>query len=1586
VAKDDGSETPESPSKSAPRGRLAATLRHALFAVVLVAFPLVVYFAFYREARVEQTKVRNFRALETAAKGLRDVIENLPAVVRHVPVGFSNEGLEQLEERARQESVRLDELHALLKENEETKEGEIPTAVAAEIDRQTHALGWRNPVPVLDVRCYREILGIRNIPRDYLHDLEAASGSKLFRVDGIAKAIPPPTEMPPESAPAENRSAQKTPPDRPAEDGCTLAAAALMAGISGDKTKGSGCNGTPVTRRLTVGARGAEVEAIDCRSLSERSPQLHKALQDGRLTQVLETYGVRVVADLRGLMRNVASNVAPLFDEFVIADAEGRVLYTADEESLSSRLASHQRARLDFANQVDLETLIAGKEQPGSSSLAEALEALGGTQSRKEPEEWSVYGVHTRLQSIEVADIGFEAFVHPFAIEGLSYAPPNAKSGEQAAEDDDDPDKVEPVETARNPSTRLFMVGIVSKKALDGESLALRLATVSDALLVISMLFVSLSLVWLWTAGDRLVLGFEHFLMLIGAGMVATFVFTLFTLQLATRATDSAALDASLGIVSERLRGHFAIEVDKRIALLAGETAKMLSHGRTEAHDKSVVDLEAGYACRPKDNTGWQERAPASPPYELAFLLDAQGWQWQCLSYRGFDTPPVKLAFREYFERPRRGPLWQLASLPSVSAGSPRTDEDRPAPTSYYMDRIFSILDGTTETVLSARPRELIARAAECRPPRNEHCEKLTQTAGELVSAVIIGRFRSLEEAVLPPHVQFAVVDDATGKTLFHSVRSRALRTHFVRETGDDAALLALIGARNAGMVDVDYDGTPIRAYVTPLEDGLPWTLITYREFELEDTLGVMTVAATAICVLGQLVVIAVILLVLRFLLLRRLSVSQALWRTRLLASASSATTRWMLFVIAFAGCAVLARYLSGLPTELGGVASAVPFAALLTLVWAWWGGSEDDRGDEGGEVGRGALFTTVALLFATLAVLPTCGWFLHYRQLLTAAVADHLIDAADDEIVAKCERHRAYARRYKTAFALDSGGGNPSPAWKGIFDRYWLFASAPANGKARDRWDAQLCAGISQAEERRASVMAVLGGHASGRGTSPGEDRVDVIIEKWFATFSPLAEDMAARIENTAPAPDGTAPGSLLETLLGVGPGEQARLGFLERLQIVAVVLLGLGLVYFVALSLVDRIFGAQSRLETLPGIEPDAVPKKWRKTKRPLRACVIHQSEKGSRGVVMRLLQERFPCVERAQWTKEKGLEWTPSSAADWINEEDEPPVTPPPGSEQTEPVVGPSPDSKEVLYVVEGFEAFASHPDAGAALLDALERLVAERKSVLLLTRIVPGYWLARITDEASNGDSVTSKAAVTTMRWSRVIGPLDTRRLASAEPTNAKALFEQRSRRRDLDRLSDSEQDDYDRIRKTLMPEAIANPELFELAASVARKASLSPQRGSPVENALQRFTAAAAGHFQTIWATSTMEEQLQLYALARGGFANPTRTAVLSSLANRGLIESDGLVRMKSVAFGDFIANDLIHDALLAWRDQGNGNTWRSIWPPVLLMVVLALAFFINSTPEALGPLTTVLVGGLATLPVVGALLQRVRDLKPPSGT
>ena len=55
-----------------------------------------IYFVFYQDSRIEQTTVRNFRALDAASLRLAKMIEQLPVIINNVPVGVSPDMFEDI--------------------------------------------------------------------------------------------------------------------------------------------------------------------------------------------------------------------------------------------------------------------------------------------------------------------------------------------------------------------------------------------------------------------------------------------------------------------------------------------------------------------------------------------------------------------------------------------------------------------------------------------------------------------------------------------------------------------------------------------------------------------------------------------------------------------------------------------------------------------------------------------------------------------------------------------------------------------------------------------------------------------------------------------------------------------------------------------------------------------------------------------------------------------------------------------------------------------------------------------------------------------------------------------------------------------------------------------------------------------------------------------------------------------------------------------------------------------------------------------------------------------------------------------------
>ena len=176
---------------------------------------------------------------------------------------------------------------------------------------------------------------------------------------------------------------------------------------------------------------------------------------------------------------------------------------------------------------------------------------------------------------------------------------------------------------------------------------------------------------------------------------------------------------------------------------------------------------------------------------------------------------------------------------------------------------------------------------------------------------------------------------------------------------------------------------------------------------------------------------------------------------------------------------------------------------------------------------------------------------------------------------------------------------------------------------------------------------------------------------------------------------------------------------------------------------------------------------------------------------------------------------------------------------------------------------------------------------------------------------------------------------------------------------------------------MQKESATNPELLHEAVGVvesvaAHLASEEIHAADACALAFTRFRLRASSYFNEVWERSTHDERLQLYALARGGVVNSKRTAALSSLVNRGIVEvhdRTGVVRLCSRAFGEFIKDEIDHGELDVWRKEGGGGVWRLIWPPLAIAAVLGLGFLAMANPEMRTTLLTALLGLLpATLP------------------
>ena len=183
----------------------------------------------------------------------------------------------------------------------------------------------------------------------------------------------------------------------------------------------------------------------------------------------------------------------------------------------------------------------------------------------------------------------------------------------------------------------------------------------------------------------------------------------------------------------------------------------------------------------------------AYPFFDSFALIDGNGRQQEKLTLGSVGTLFIEVGDREYFQH------WTSASRA----------------TEPFLEAIQSATTGEREAVLSKPSIDKRFRVAALSIP-----------------------LHALIEPVVVPGFGFAVINDA-GSVLFHSDPRHNLSEDFFVESDGNRRLRALVGARHAELVDLQYWGDDHRAYVFPMNVGQPWTLVTFYDKDLIRTVNV---------------------------------------------------------------------------------------------------------------------------------------------------------------------------------------------------------------------------------------------------------------------------------------------------------------------------------------------------------------------------------------------------------------------------------------------------------------------------------------------------------------------------------------------------------------------------------------------------------------------------------------------------------------------------------------------------------------------------------------------------------------------------
>ena len=1526
-----------SPSaKRSPVGDRTAPgwLRLAAVCVVLIVVPVALYLFLYQRSRVEDATIRNFRALDAAADRVDQVLEHLSSVVNGSSFGVSPTMLGEVTERL--------------------------TGRAAACGRELER-AWQKPELPLDLlrsrrataaqrREFRYWFAAHTLFEKDKHDPGATRRlwSQLHCLVDTHRRY---------SAPDEPIVINVTPsprlPLRPPGRRCANMTADSTCIRLRDLLEAQPCPES-VSPRLNPEGGSMRATIVDCRRLRERYRDLYDALQpfhgSEAVIAAIDLFAIRSTAQLDGLIQEATGYLSRFFDSHLIANTDGRILFQADASLTSETEADEsQVATPAFSSHVDISELLRAESTPSDR----AGDASG---SRDPAVAAPVLRGRSFVQVVGVEDVALRVFVHPFVLDSIDVPEDSRRA----------PDEGGGGAPSGATGPTFYLVGIVDDSEFGSAAIKLRLALVVDATLLLLVLLTLAPLLWLWTAGDRLAVRRLALTGVCATPVVGVVLLTVLACGMVTNRIDGHVLDGAMADMSNRIVELLDRELREDIHELQHQVPRLLDRAanaeppgasREKVHlsrttdfgGESLSQLERRLYC--DDSERNLEYDPRRPEMQGAFLLDDDGRQHQCLGgTRLARNPKIDLAFRQYFESPRAGALWppppRARSLPvSCRVGDVQDEESLipclvdglPEPSK----RSFHLPGASGSSAGLADAPYFLERIDSVVGGRKETILAVNTERSETPVAATATPLYSLDRAVPPQHFDFAVVDRESGWTLFHSDDELAMTTNFAEDTGGDAALWSLLRSGARDTIGLTYAGAPIRAHVRPLREGMPWTLIVYRGHELEDRLTTVT---TALAIVSSLV--------------------------------------WPFLLAAPVGLLLLLAHwrrpgmLAGIPVTLGRVMATgrrlpSPFAAALGAIlvsflygsWLEWGPGpalnpwipwNPWSPDIGWSPWRVFPFLARGSVIAVFCFLTCCVLGLR-RPTNPAGHGTNTLPRALVLVVVLVGLAVAPPALWFGHHRAELGAG---------LNHYLVDRTLESVARARE-------------DHRRERLRE------HGAATAPAGDRTrhrlhaEPELDESWVERTLRAAVASSRLSNELliyrALPPAAAGGvasiyGVFDTTFGydvdwpLSTSDVWRFLLLSVILLVSVALM-VGTVAYSLCALCTIVRSRRHEFVTL--LEADHLLERVRNGnpsgRRPLRAIVLYRSEGDRRRFLRRLkhILNVSPCHHLVE-KQDRGL--LPCTVH-WGN------------------------DSKEQgkLYVFDDLKKVLEDSGEGHALFRDLECRVNGPASVLVWSRLAPDY---RYSDRFGlsdrwfnnrNGDDEDRRG-----RWTGLVPRLRSYRLCLS--ARHELCFERLVR---ATRMNSSANVDtmIAGVKAAMRKEVVANPDLLHLATDVV--ADLAGRNSGPPNTedaralAVTAFRKSAVSCFNRIWAESTHDERLQLYSLANGGVVDSRRTAALSSLVNRGIVEEDrdtGGVRLCSDAFGEFVEHDVDHGELTAWRKKGDGGAWRFIWPPLAIGGVLGLAFLALANPEMR---TTLLSTLLALAPAALPFLRGGQSPAPP---
>jgi hypothetical protein len=1000
-------------------------------------------------------------------------------------------------------------------------------------------------------------------------------------------------------------------------------------------------------------------------------------------------------------------------------------------------------------------------------------------------------------------------------------------------------------------------------------------------------------------------------------------------------------------------------------------------------------------------------KAPVYPYFNNVFWVDASGNQQYKLTVDGVAAPRTSVLAYRYFTDVRDG--LNLTSLDAPAGKAPRM---------FRFDSLYSPNTGEFFAVL----------ATPYRPPTEKQSDLSAKLREDPVARVLVGKFLSLVDPVVPAGFGFAVVS-RDGKVQFHSVAARNLIENFFKECGDDPALKSLVMNGGNGVLETSYMGKRQEMRVQPMPYlGVPApSLIVFRDVNYFQTVNVacLLVFALLAALFGVPFLIGLVIYVLR----QREYPLEGLWPSDhdvrkytsiitanlCLTLAFAIRFQWMrlnemlIGVLTIAAAAVIftclprrwgegTRALAGkavvllaiLVVALGafwsshwpigwGARTLALAAAVIYVALSWPRRSEKIAEAASKRVTLKHVYLAMAVsTLAVLVVVPCFGLFkISYdtvnRLALQAAQVARL-----DQLSRRADRAKEYFRPRTT---VDRREEYVSSRIKEPLDRYDDPVFNPLNNSQLND-PAPKDMDVSTLEAKIAPATANI----SQLNHPPPKDMDVSILEPtiaqataWFPSNRLGAElrQMAMSMKNsaktppTAPPTAGTA--SRKEELVWTAVRSQAQTNNPKADD-----------------SYADDPEGASDpddedellALKTDPTVVgTDKLVGVYPLWKLPLRAAILLA---GLAALLTAWLSYLIGKVFMAE------LEEVPQ-LTDWVLPETGGGnllIMGHPKSGKSDRARGlPDVDVLDMAeavttgkwpkkfkcpsVVVDHFEFDIDNPDTCLAKLKVLERIIyAEKKHVILLSAVDPMFYLA-----AGNPEIVTPAAAHDESpaqildRWASVLSLFEKRKMQDVTENYFDRFLAEQDQpcHKEFVNLVKAECDHTAQLRRIGLDMLVAHCNDRECMS-----------KAQFLEELLDRTDS----YYRVLWATCTKDERLVLFQLGEDGWANPKNGRALQQLQRRRILRRGSGFRIMNESFRRFIRTAQTPDELARWEKEEEQSTWSAVKLGLGTALMMLGAWLLYTQQDAF----QMGIGYLAALGTAsGAVINLARNMKGRGG-